>query len=38
MYADKVDPEQDNGMYGKGTAMKRYTAMLDVFGCERRGC
>ena len=30
MYADKVDPEQDNGMYGKGTAMKRYTAMLDV--------
>ncbi len=30
MYADKVDPEQDNGIYGKGTAMKRYTAMLDV--------
>ena len=30
MYADKVDPEQDNGMYGKGTAMKRYTAMLDI--------
>lgn len=30
MYGDKVDPAQDNGMYGKGTAKKRYTAMLDV--------
>lgn len=30
MYADKVDPDQDNGMYGKGSAKKRYTAMLDV--------
>ncbi len=30
MYNDKVDPEQDNGMYGKGSAKKRYTAMLDV--------
>ena len=30
MYADKVDPGQDNGKYGKGTAKVRYTAMLDV--------
>ena len=30
MYADKVDPNQDNGIYGKGSAMGRYTAMLDV--------
>lgn len=30
MYADKVDPDQDNGMYGKGSTKKRYTAMLDV--------
>ena len=28
MYADKVEPKQDNGMYGKGK--ERYTAMLDV--------
>ena len=30
MYTDKVDPNQDNGMYGKGSAKGRYTAMLDV--------
>ncbi len=30
MYGDKVDPDQDNGMYGKGSAKKRYTAMQDV--------
>lgn len=30
MYAEKVDPEQDNDMYGKGSTMKRYTAMPDV--------
>lgn len=30
MYADKVDPELDNGKYGKGAAKVRYTAMLDV--------
>lgn len=28
MHADKVKPDGDNGMYGKG--MNRYTAMLDV--------
>ena len=30
MYADKVEPGQDCGKYGKGTAMPRYTAILDV--------
>lgn len=28
MHSDKVQPNQDNGMYGKGK--ERYTAMLDV--------
>ncbi len=28
MYADKVEPNQENGIYGKGK--ERYTAMLDV--------